>query len=420
MSKSAQMWERVRTVPGLGPNVVALTAMTVVGIACALYIVSNYAITFPWQQRYVFSALFEKAPGLNVQSTQEVRIAGVPVGEITGATPEDGGTARLTLSLEPGHPVYTDARLEYRTKTPLNVPYVALDPGTPAAGELPEGAVVPASQTSRHVQPWEVLNKLDQPTQEALTALLNESQVALADAPATLPAGLRAADDTLETLQPVVVSLQERRATIERLVTALSQISTAAGDDDRRLASLVTSLQETLGALTARDDDLGATLDRLPGVTGALREAMARTSELTAQLDPTLDNLAAASDELPGALARTRDAVEEVDEVVDAGAPVVAAARPVVADLRPLAGDARAALEDLRPVADDLPNAVERIAPWMPNLAAFVYQTSSAFSLHDANGGLGRAQIVVDVSNPAGGLQTDPPEGGTTTPEGGN
>ena len=40
----------------------------------------------------------------------------------------------------------------------------------------------------------------------------------------------------------------------------------------------------------------------------------------------------------------------------------------------------------------------------MDDLAAFTYQTSSSFSLYDANGGMGRANLHVDLTNPTGGL----------------
>ncbi|MBN9735651.1 MULTISPECIES: MlaD family protein [unclassified Pseudonocardia] len=404
MSRTAELWDRVRTVPGLGRNLVAAVAIVAIGVGSGAAILSNYAFDAPWQKRFVFSATFDKAPGLNVDSSQEVRIAGVPVGEVVGAEADQGDDATLRISIDPGHQVFENARLEYRTKTPLNVPYLALVPGGPPAALLAENATVPVSQTTRNIQPYEILNELDEHTQESLTSLLNESDTALADAPAQLPGGLRATDATVATLQPVMESLQQRRELIQKLVTSLSRISTAAGRDDQRLTRLVASLQETLSVLGARDRELTDSLGKLPGTTGTLREALASTSDLTTELDPVLESLDQASGELPDTVRRVTDTVRKAGPVVDTARPVVAKARPVVADLRPLVGDARVALDDLKPVTGHLPDATERLAPWMPNLAAFVYQTSSAFSLHDANGGFGRAQLTIDPSNPTAGL----------------
>ncbi len=397
-------WERVRNIPGLGREVIALAALAALGLASAGYIVSEYDRVWPWDDRVQVAVDFEDAPGVRPESRQEVRIAGVPVGRITSAEPHENGNARLELSLEPGHTVYSNARAVLRTKSPINVMYVALDPGGPPAEPLSEDEVIPVSQTERVIQPWHLLNNLDERTRSALTSLIDASDVALASAPQHLPTGLRATEDAMSTFRPVVEQLQTRRETLSRLVTSLAHISTAVGEDDERLARLASSLQQTLGVLADRDKELGAALEQLPGFTRDLQHAMTNTSQLTEQLDPTLGALHEASGELPAALGRMTDMTKNLGSVVQQAAPVVEKARPVVADLRPLAGDVNAALGDLTPVTGHLPSATERIVPWMDDLAAFVYHTSSSFSISDANGGgWGRANLTFDVTNPTGG-----------------
>jgi phospholipid/cholesterol/gamma-HCH transport system substrate-binding protein len=269
------------------------------------------------------------------------------------------------------------------------------------------------SQTTRLIQPFEVLNNLDTRTREALTSLLNQADVGLKDAPQTLPGSLNAATDALDTLKPVAQQLQTRRQTIQTLVTDLSEISTAAGHNDQRLTGLVASLQTTLSTLANRDDELGNTIGQLPGLGDDLRQALGSVNGLTTQLNPTLDDLHDASEALPPALSSLTDTLQDAAPTVDAAKPVLAKARPVVGDLKPLVSDAHAALGDLKPTADLLPGSTAQIVPWLPNLQAFIFQTSSAFSLQDANGGYGRAQVFVDASNPAGGLQD---EGKGTSP----
>lgn len=407
-------WDRMRNIPGLGRNLLTLAVLVALGIGSAAYILSHYSISWPWESRDTIAIEFTKGPGLTAAGGQEVRIAGVPVGTVTSVEAQTDGI-RALVALDPGHTIHTDARAELRTKTPLNDPYVTLEPGSPGAPALPTdgSAVIPRSQTSRLIQPFEVLNHLDERTRAALTSLVEQAQPGLADAPNTLPGSLRAANGALDTLRPVAEQLATRRETIRGLVTDLAQISAAVGHDDRRLASLVASLQQTLSTVVNRDDELSSTLGQLPGLGDDLRHAMGSVSTLTTQLDPTLDDLHAASDELPPALDRLSDTIETAGPVVDAARPVVAKARPVVGDLRPLVGDAHAALDDLKPTTGLLPNATAQIAPWLPNLQAFIYQTSSAFSLQDANGGYGRAQVFVDASNPLGGLQD---EGDGTSP----
>jgi len=395
-------WQRIRNVPGLRSDLVVLAVLVALGVASGGYIVSHYEAILPWEDRVEFTAEFDHAPAVQLDARQEVRIAGVPVGKIIDAKPTRQGTALLTMSIEPGHQIYDNAHVVLRSKNPLNVMYVALNPGGPPGRPLPSDKVIPASQTERVLQPHELMDKLDERTQSALTSLLDEADVALAQAPKRLPGGLRATDATLASFQLVLEKLQHRRGAIKRLVTAIARISAAAGEDDQRLAALASSLQETLAVLAKRDKELGATLAELPGLSGTLRRSMTSTAALTEELNPALDNMQAAAGKLPSAVSRLSKTVRKAGGLVRDAQPVVGKARPVLDDLRPLAGDVNSALTDFRPVVATFPRATKRIVPWLDDLSAFVYQTSSAFSLADVNGGLGRAQVNLKVDDPKG------------------
>lgn len=403
MSRSSHLVERIKTVPGLGRDVATVLVLTLLGVGSSAWILGNQGSSAPWTDHYEFSATFDKGPGVRPQSRQEVRIAGVDVGRITKAEPVADG-AKLTFSIDPDQQVYDNARLVLRTKSPLNVMYVALDPGGPPGRPLPEGGTIPVAQTERAVQPNEILDKLDTRTRMAVTALINEADVALTKAPEQLPGGLRNTHTAMNDFAPVLDALEKRRANIRSLVNSLAVVTDAAASDDKRLTRLTQSLQTTIGTLASRDEHLSATLEQLPGFTEDLRSSMVGARDLTNELNPTLDSVTAASDELPAALKRLTSTVENLGEVVQQARPVVAAARPVIADLRPFVRDLNGALADLVPLADYLPSATARIVPWMEDLAAFTYQTSSSFSLYDANGGLGRAELQVVLSNPTGGL----------------
>lgn len=406
-SSFATVVERVRNSPGLGRDVLTLAVCLALGLGCAVYILGKQDVKAPWTDRYTFAAEFDKAPAVRPESLQEVRIAGISVGRITGAEPTPNGNARVEFSIDPEHRVYKDARVVIRTKSPLNVMYATLDPGTPAAGRLEEGATVPITQTDRAIQPNELLDELDVKARAGLTALLNEADIAMAADPRALGEGLDATRNAMLSFQPVLEQLQKRRENIKRLVTSFSGIAKAVGDDRVRLAALTEDSHDTLAALADNDTDLNRTLAELPGLTDELRASMTSVDALSSELDPTLRNLTKASGELPDALDDLTGTVGAIREFVAGARPVVDKAGPVVRDLRPLSTDLRAALNDLAPLTDRLPRATERIVPWMDNLAAFAYQTSSAFSLYDANGGMGRAVVNVDLTNPAGGLQDE-------------
>lgn len=395
--------ERMRNTPGLGRDVVLLVSLLVAGVVVMSYIFGQYQVIKPWDDNYRFAAEFDEAPAIQLASRQEVRIAGVTVGRVTDAAPTDGGNARLTFTLDEGHEVYQNAKLVLRSKTPLNVMYVMLDPGDPSAGKLAEGGVIPVSQTQRVLQPYELLDELDDRARAALTDLVTQADVALASAPTDLAPGVKAMDKAANNFTGVIEALQTRRANLRHLVTSVSQIATAAGEDDKRLDELVNALQDTLAVVSARDAELSTSLARLPGVTTTLRKAMTDAKKLTDELSPVLRKLHDSAEDLPGTIKGLSNTVSNARDLVAKAGPVVREARPIVADLRPLTRNLSSALADLSPVFANLPQATERLVPWLDDLGGFVYNTSSSFSLGDVNGGLGRANVVVKVTDPTGG-----------------
>ncbi|SEP48659.1 MlaD family protein [Amycolatopsis saalfeldensis] len=390
-------WERVRTVPGLGRNVLTVIVLITLGVISASVILGNQRFILPWSDRYVFSADFAQAPAINPGQQPKVRIAGVEVGQITGSAVTGTGTARLTMSLEPGNTIYRNAHLVLRPTNPLNEMYVEVDPGGPPQPALPANGVIPVGQTERPVQPDEVLDHLDDRSRAALTNLLSASDVALANAPATLPGGLRAADGTMVAVKPVLDALAARRDNIAKLVTGLSRISGAVGHNDARLAQLLDSTQSTLSVLAQHNADVQATLAELPGTTDQLRRAMDGVSGLTSRLNPVLDHLDQASAQLPATLRKLGGTVDSLGATVAAAKPVVAAAGPVVRDVSPLVGDVHRSLADLEPVTRDLIPDSALLVSYLGDLQAFIYNTNGAFSLSDANGGFIRGHVAVPL-----------------------
>ena len=400
-------WERARTVPGLGRDVTAILALILAGLLVAGVILAKQRVHWPWQDELILKADFRSVPAISPGNGQEVRIAGVTVGRITEAEVTDNGRARLTLSLDPGHPVYKDTHLVLRPKTPLNDMYVEMSQGTERAGELEQGSLIPVDQTSNPVQVDEVLSHLDESTRAALTALLGESDVALANAATNLPKGLDAADQTLGTFRPVLKAMAHRRESIASLVTALQQIASAVGKDDERLQHLVASLATTVTTLAEHDDDVRAALKALPGATDELREATSAVTGLSAELDPALVNLRKASDDLPSALESLGDVAHEVEDTAVRARPVVEKLRPVLADLRPFVNALQPTLNDVVPIASRLDRGTRLLVSRMADLQAFVYNTASVVSLQDANGGILRAQMSLDPSSISIPIESD-------------
>jgi phospholipid/cholesterol/gamma-HCH transport system substrate-binding protein len=387
-------WTRIRATKGLGRDLAIIAGLVVLASSVGGYILTHQRVSFPWQEKISYRADFEEAPGVAPGQGQEVRIAGVPVGEITRSEITRDGRARLTLSLKKKYgTVYDNARAFLRPKSQLNEMYVLLDPGGKPAKVLEPGSVIPLAQTTRPIQLDEVLSNLDEKARTAGRIALEESDAALAR-PGVIPPDLKAADATMLALRPVMEALDTRREKIARLVTAFADIATAAGEDDARLARMLDSARETLGTLAARDADLDATLRQLPGFGDDLRTASGKVSELATQLNPTLDGLKAASAKLPGALAGLSGVVDRLDRTVDLARPVVDGARPLAADLRPLLASARPALADTVAWSHRLDPATGNLVGHLPDLEAFIYQGNHNFKLEDANGPILRGLVI--------------------------
>ena len=412
MNRLSHWRERLKTVPGLGRDVAAIVGMVALGLIVTVTIKSHLGGTFPWSDATTVRAEFAQVPGLNPKGKSIVTIAGVDVGTVTDIAATDHNTAIVTMKLAGNYIFHQDARAALRPKNPLNEMQIELSQGSATAPRLGDGTI-PVTQTERPVQADEILNHLDERSQEALTDLLVQSAVTLEQAPRTLPGGLKATSDTLDTLRPVVTALETRRTKIAELVTALSQITAAVGNNDARVARLATATSRTLSALAENDGALRASIDQLPGLSSQLRTTLTSTQELTRELDPTLAELDVASQTLPSALKRFRSTIANLGRTVTAARPVLKKAVPVVADLRPTVGNTERSLRSLSGVTSELDADTRSVMTYLTDIKAFVYNTSSVFGAGDANGSIIRGHLMVPL--PGGGVLPNP-----NTDQGGN
>ncbi len=388
--------ERARSEPGLGRSIIAWLVAVAVGTGAAGYFLMNQRFNPPWEDRYSVWATFDQAPGVAPGKGQEVRIAGVEVGDIRSSRVSADGNAQLELSIEANQTIYSNAKFVLRPKSPLNDMYVEISPGGPPGKALRDGSTVPVAQTVRPVQIDEVIGHLDTDARRGLTALLSEADVALANAPAELPAGLVETDTATVDLQPVVQQLEQRRDLLAELMTSLSEIAAATGEDDARLTRLATSLQQTLATVGEQDDELDDALAEMPGFARELRGASKNVRDLIDELDPTLESLADAEENLPDALERLNESVESLDGFLDHATPVLRDAKPVLADLRVASPHLQATVADLRPITKDLDPFTATTVKHFDDLNGFFRNTNSFVSLRDANRGIGR--LLVGIS----------------------
>ena len=104
---------------------------------------------------------------------QTIDVAGVTVGQVGGVTVQNGRAVVKMNIYTKYRPIYRDATVLLRPRTPLKDMYLALDPGTVGAGAIPNGGMLGAGATNPDVDFSEILSSLDTDTRDYLLLLLS-------------------------------------------------------------------------------------------------------------------------------------------------------------------------------------------------------------------------------------------------------
>ncbi len=382
--------------PGLLRNLLILVFTIVLGLTIFSVFVSQEDIIFPWQHKTTYYAMFNDASAVAPGQHQEIRVAGVHVGDIGTATLGQGGKAKLQfLITDKTVKLYKDASAILQAKTPLNEMYVELNPGTPGRGPLP-GQTIPLAQTTSPIEVDQILQHLGPEQQNGLKVLLSETDTGLTNASDSLPADLSSASSTVTALQPVAAALATRQANIRTLVSDLTQLASVAGGNQTRLSSILATASTTLTTLANNDGSLSQTLQDLPQTTQALGQALPKVQALAGQLNPLLDHVRGAATILPNALDQLNSTLKVLHPVVNQLGPVIADANPLVTDLRSYLVTANPSLGVLNNIVPDLKPITAYLAYDMPWLQGFFYNTNSVTSLSQGTNPVFRSLIVTD------------------------
>ena len=333
----------------------AIVFLIVTAAGVAGYVLSNQRFYLPgWvplvgTEFYVLEAEFQTAQAVVPGQGQTVNIAGVKIGDIGSVELEDGrAVVEMKIQDEYRGRVFRDASILLRPKTGLKDMYLQLDPGTPAAGELPEGDRVPVSNTLPDVNPDEVLASLDGDTRAYLQVLLSAGGEALGDSGADLRAAFRRFEPTARDVRRITDELAERRRNIRRVVHNFRLLAEELGSKDDELAALVDSANANFQALASQDADLRAALRELPPTLTTARDTLGDVEELASELGPSLEALRPAARSLAPALRDVR--------------PFLRDSTPIIRrQLRPFARGARPEVRLLRRTAQDLAPTTPRL-----------------------------------------------------------
>lgn len=256
------------------PFLIGLVATVVLAVA----VVTTLAIgeLGLGQRRYV--AEFVQAGGL--RPGDEVRVAGMPVGEVTDSALE-GQHVLVRFRVRREVPLGADTGAAIKLSTLLGGRYLELRPA--GSGELPGGRI-PIDRTQVPYDLQKVLQTatplLEDLDGAALRAALHATAGSLrGDGPK-----IAAALDGLSRMSKVI---ENRRDEVTRLIDGAGRVTALVDRRGEQLFGLLDRSDRLLAELTRRRELIRSVLTDLAAVTGQLRRTLA---ENESQIGPLLDN----------------------------------------------------------------------------------------------------------------------------------
>jgi phospholipid/cholesterol/gamma-HCH transport system substrate-binding protein len=388
-------------------EMLAAIGLIVIGLAVAYVILSEQHYHWPWESFYEVKAEFSAAQAVTPGQGQMVTVSGVKVGDVAGVTLQDGH-AVVTLDIEQKYaPIYRDAHMLLRPRTPLRDMEVVLDPGTKAAGALPNGGTIPEAQTQPDVNSDEVLSALDSDTRRYLVAAVDAFGQGIGPNGGQLRKLLVAGQPTAQETNRLLATFAARRMQISHLVHNLNQVATIAGAHEADIRRTISSSSQALGSLAREDTAIRSSLTLLPGTLDTAATALQDARPLAHELRPASRALRPAVHSLGRSLKPLRPLVREATPIVrDKLRPFVEAGVPAVHELRPATDALKGTLDNLPPVvqrvnyiANELfynpPGPEEGYGFWVP---WFFHNAASMLSTQDAHGAAWRGLVVFSCS----------------------
>jgi virulence factor Mce-like protein len=365
----------------------------------------------PWTSQYRFTVAVRDATA--VQKSNEVRIAGVPVGKVTGVRIKDGVPA-IAVSIDPKYaPLYRDARVQVRPSTPLQNMYLDIvSRGSSSAGRVSDGRELAASQSESSVQVGQVIDIFDAGVRPRVAAAINTLGAGLGDHGAQLRSALVELAPFLKAARRLNRELAVRRSETRRLIHNFELLSAQLADRTGQVRGLVRTGAITMQRIASVGRPLGELIDRLPPTLRVLPRAFAAVRAAADQLDPAAVSLLPVAHALAPALA----SLERLSPV--ATTALAALDRPLpslTALLRsatPLAGDLDRSFTQLTPQAPQLDRVTSTLVPCELAVQKFFQWTLSVSKLSGLQGDMQRGVGLLST-NTATGLIPGSTEPGT-------
>jgi phospholipid/cholesterol/gamma-HCH transport system substrate-binding protein len=324
----------------------AIAGLAIIGVAIAVYILTQQDLRFPLVQEKPKQIKIELANAQAVQpgQGQTVRVAGVEVGRIADVQLEDG-IAVVTLDIEREYEdlITRDATALLRPKTALKDMFLEVNPGT--GKPLPEGGRIRVANSLPDIDPDEVYSALDADTRPYLKLLVSGAGKGLRGRGDDLREVFRRLEPIHRDLARVTRATARRRGALKELIHDYGLLMTELGNHPQDLRRLVTASRSVFDALANEDDAISTSVAQLPASLRASERALGQVRQFAPVLRSSLESL--------------REPIRKLDETNQAVIPFLRQTQPVIRDeIRPFVRAARPWTDDLRLAARDTSKAM--------------------------------------------------------------
>jgi phospholipid/cholesterol/gamma-HCH transport system substrate-binding protein len=282
----------------------------------------------------------------NLIQHDQIRIAGVRVGQVLGTTVGKSGQARLRLQLEPGTELPADTSIAVRANGLLGARYVQLIPGH-SASRLADGTVIRGTAASLTPGVTDALDAFDAQTRGALGDMLGGLGIGLLGQGTAINDAIRVNAPEQPRFVQMIDTVLARQGAADHLVPSLSAGVHALDSPGPALARGFSITADALTPFAEQRSDVSRTLDEAPSTLQAAttglehgRQLLAATRSLAREASLTLptapQGLRAAAALLRDShtpLARAAALLHEVPPTVPAALKLTSALRPVLSPL---------------------------------------------------------------------------------------
>ena len=320
-----------------------VTILTAAAVAAVVLLVLMYLAAVaprgvPTRAYYDIEARFEDTAEIKLLSS--VTVNGKRVGQISEIRSEDG-IARVNLQLEPGTELRADTTARIRVKNPVGAKYVNLDPGR-AGAPLPDGGVIPETQTSTAVDTPDLLATFDDEARADLSSSVEGLGRGFLGRGQEINETLPKSPGLLGDSRSIADAILERDGAAARLFPSVASLADAYDPVRDDLRAGFRPQADVFGAFAASRSPLQEALSVAPPALAAMRSGLSASVPLLAETEGFARATARFSRPAPEALRQTT-------ALLRTGAPALREAQPLLSSVGRSVSPALAALRTLRP-----------------------------------------------------------------------